>query len=61
MTNASLGEVLKIRASMVNRALLVFVIGAATHFLFDVVGRWPPLGWLLPVNESLWEHVKMAF
>lgn len=49
------------RASIVSQALLVFVVGAATHFSFDVVGRWPPLAWLFPVNESLWEHVKMAF
>ncbi len=42
-------------------AVLVFLIGAAAHFLFDAIGRWAPLGWLAPVNESLWEHIKMAF
>ena len=42
-------------------ALLVFGIGAAAHFLFDAIGRWAPLAWTAPVNESLWEHIKMAF
>lgn len=43
------------------QAVLVFFVGAAAHFLFDVLGRWAPVGWLAPVNESLWEHLKMAF
>lgn len=42
-------------------AWIVFIVGAAAHFLFDAIGRWAPLGWVAPVNESLWEHIKMAF
>ena len=49
------------RALFLVQAALVFGIGAAAHFLFDAIGRWPPLGWVAPVNESLWEHIKMAF
>ena len=51
----------RIRSFVALEALLVFGIGAAAHFLFDAIGRWPPLAWLAPVNESLWEHIKMAF
>jgi hypothetical protein len=51
----------RIRSFLALEALLVFGIGAAAHFLFDAIGRWPPLAWLAPVNESLWEHIKMAF
>ena len=51
----------RIRALLALAALLVFGIGAGAHFLFDAIGRWPPLGWIAPVNESLWEHIKMAF
>lgn len=43
------------------QASLVFIIGALAHFSFDAIGRWAPLGWIAPVNESLWEHIKMAF
>jgi hypothetical protein len=49
------------RALFLLEAALVFGIGAAAHFLFDAIGRWPPLGWVAPVNESLWEHIKMGF
>lgn len=49
------------RLLFAGEASLVFVIGAAAHFLFDAIGRWPPIGWIAPVNESLWEHIKMAF
>jgi len=42
-------------------AWIAFIVGAAAHFLFDAIGRWAPLGWIAPVNESLWEHIKMAF
>ncbi len=51
----------KLRLSFLAEAAVVFVIGAANHFLFDAIGRWAPLGWAAPVNESLWEHLKMAF
>lgn len=57
----TLGDAQNLRSSFAKQAMLVFVTGAATHFLFDATGRWPPLGWLAPVNESLWEHIKMVF
>ena len=51
----------RMRALFLLEAALVFGIGAAAHFFFDAIGRWPPLGWVAPVNESLWEHIKMAY
>lgn len=35
--------------------------GSALHFLFDWTGQWVPVAPLAPVNESVWEHLKMAF
>lgn len=50
-----------LRSGFAKQAVLAFAAGAAAHFLFDALGRWPPAGWIAPVNESLWEHIKMAF
>jgi hypothetical protein len=36
-------------------------VGSAWHFLFGWSGYWRPIAWLAPVNESVWEHFKMAF
>ena len=37
------------------------VVGSAFHFLFEMAGRWPPLALIAAVNESIWEHLKLAF
>ena len=41
--------------------LLFCALGPAQHFLFRPLGRPRSLLWLLPVNESPWEHYKLAF
>ncbi len=40
---------------------VIFLVGSVWHFLFDWLGSWRPIGWLAPVNESVWEHFKMVF
>ncbi len=40
---------------------VIFGIGALWHFIFAWTGGWAPIGWILPVNESVWEHVKLMF
>jgi hypothetical protein len=40
--------------------ILLFLIGGMTHFLFDLTGRNVVAGAIFPVNESVWEHLKMA-
>ncbi|HUT80650.1 MAG TPA: DUF6512 family protein [Candidatus Bathyarchaeia archaeon] len=39
----------------------IFSLGALWHFIFAWTDGWAPIGWLLPVNESVWEHVKLMF
>jgi hypothetical protein len=39
----------------------VLVTGTLSHFVFEWSGRWAPLGLIFPVNESVWEHLKLAF
>lgn len=31
------------------------------HFLFEWSGYWKPIAWFAAINESTWEHFKLAF
>ena len=42
-------------------AAVMILAGSALHFLFDWTGRWPPAALIAAVNESVWEHLKLAF
>ncbi|EKD49742.1 MAG: hypothetical protein ACD_63C00060G0008 [uncultured bacterium] len=42
----------------------IFVIvfaGSALHFVFEWLGEWQPIAIIAAVNESTWEHLKLAF
>jgi hypothetical protein len=40
---------------------VIFIAGAIFHFLFEWAGGWSPVGVIAAVNESVWEHFKIAF
>jgi hypothetical protein len=40
---------------------VIFLSGSALHFVFDWLGGWPPVALVSAVNESVWEHLKLAF
>jgi len=40
---------------------VIFIAGSLFHFLFEWAGGWPPVGVIAAVNESVWEHLKIAF
>jgi hypothetical protein len=42
-------------------AVFMVVVGSALHFLFELAGGWAPLALVAAVNESIWEHLKLAF
>lgn len=42
-------------------AAFMIVAGSALHFAFDWVDGWRPMALLAAVNESIWEHLKLAF
>jgi hypothetical protein len=42
-------------------AVFIIVVGSALHFLYNWSGAWPPLALVAAVNESIWEHLKLAF
>ncbi len=41
--------------------VIIFLSGSVLHFLFAWLGRWPPAALISAVNESVWEHLKLAF
>ncbi|UCE18430.1 MAG: hypothetical protein JSV84_16495 [Gemmatimonadota bacterium] len=41
--------------------VFIFIVGSLFHFTFEWVGRWPPGAFIFAVNESVWEHLKLAF
>ena len=40
---------------------IISVLGSALHFVFEWSGSWAPVGVIAAVNESVWEHFKLAF
>jgi hypothetical protein len=42
-------------------AVLISLFGSLLHFSFDILGKWPPAALISAVNESVWEHLKLAF
>ena len=41
--------------------IFVVLIGALFHFMFALLNYWSPLGAVFPVNESVWEHLKLPY
>lgn len=42
-------------------AIFTVFAGSGLHFLFDASGSWHPVALIAAVNESTWEHLKLAF
>jgi hypothetical protein len=40
---------------------VLFLLSVPLHFLFEWTGRSPVAGVFSPVNESVWEHLKLIF
>lgn len=41
--------------------LFVFITGTLAHFLYDWTGNNHIVGLFTPINESVWEHIKLLF
>ncbi len=41
--------------------VFILVAGSVLHFAYAWAGYWRPIAWLAAVNESTWEHFKLAF
>lgn len=40
---------------------VISILGSVLHFVFEWSGGWEPVGVIAAVNESVWEHFKIAF
>jgi uncharacterized membrane protein YhdT len=49
------------RNSMYWGFLFIILVGSMFHFVFELLGRNVVIGIFAPVNESVWEHLKMTF
>lgn len=38
---------------------VLFIIGSLFHFIYDFTNEFFPIGLIAPVNESVWEHMKL--
>ena len=41
--------------------IVVSILGTLGHFVYDWTGQNVFVGFLFPINESTWEHMKLAF
>ena len=46
---------------IIGGAVFVLVVGTLTHFLYEWTGNNFVVGLFTPVNESVWEHMKLVF
>lgn len=42
-------------------AVFIVLVGSAFHFVFAWTAGWRPVALIAAVNESIWEHLKLAF
>lgn len=51
----------KILAWEMTGVVVISLSGSLLHFAFEFFGEWPPVALVAAVNESVWEHLKLAF
>ena len=39
----------------------IIILGSLFHFVFEWTGHWEPIAGFFPVNESVWEHLKLPY
>lgn len=39
----------------------IIIVGSILHFVYDISGKSPIVGAFSPINESLWEHLKLGY
>ena len=41
--------------------IIASILGVIFHFLYNWTGQIRFIGFFVPVNESIWEHLKLIF
>jgi hypothetical protein len=47
--------------SILTGILFVWIVGTLFHYVYEWSGNNPVIGLISPVNESVWEHMKLIF
>ena len=55
------GEYKKYTVITIISALCAIGVGTFFHFLFDILNQNVFVGLFTPVNESVWEHLKLIY
>ncbi len=50
----------KVQKYLILGVPLLFLFGALFHFIYDLTNQNIIIGFISPVNESIWEHTKMV-
>lgn len=50
----------RIKKNIILSIPILFIIGTPIHFLYDLTGKMQIVGAIMPVNESVVEHFKLA-
>lgn len=51
----------KINNLILYSILIITFLGSLFHFVYDLSGNSKLVGIFVPINESVWEHLKLAF
>ena len=51
----------KLKCYTIAGAVFVLIAGTVSHFVYEWSGNRPAVGLFFPVNESVWEHMKLVF
>lgn len=51
----------QLKSAMIIGTLFVLLTGSLSHFLYAWTGHNTVVGLFAPVNESIWEHMKLLF
>ncbi|MBS4539013.1 hypothetical protein GOQ27_11110 [Clostridium sp. D2Q-11] len=49
-----------VKNSIIKSIFILFIAGSILHFIYDLSGQNIIVGLFAPVNESVWEHNKLA-
>ena len=51
----------KLKRYTIKGIIFVIITGSIFHFIYEWSGNNPLVGFLVPINESVWEHMKLSF
>ncbi|WP_305085705.1 DUF6512 family protein, partial [uncultured Clostridium sp.] len=60
LKNLFISDYSKIKRNIIFSIPILFIIAVPIHFLYEISGKIKIIGAIMPVNESIEEHFKLA-